>query len=162
MPCRCFLEVCLITAIVSGKVTLEIDRRSKTLRASQGPSEIAVQKCFKNPKHDLKKHPNCIQKFDMRWYEEMILNSSRSCPQGDHNMSSNNSNQVKLFLGTSGAWWLQVFMLVVGMVSYSPSGVIKHDWLENPRTEWRFLARRSIDEWSIFQQIMLITMEVIR
>ena len=28
--------------------------------------------------------------------------------------------------------------------------VIKHGWLENPQTEWRFLARKIIDKWSIF------------
>ena len=37
---------------------------------------------------------------------------------------------------------------------YIPSGVIKHGVLENPRTEWRFLARKSTDKWSIFQHAM--------
>ena len=31
---------------------------------------------------------------------------------------------------------------------WEPSGVIKHGMLENPRTEWRFLARKITDEWS--------------
>ena len=35
-----------------------------------------------------------------------------------------------------------------------PSGVIKHGWLENPRAEWRFLARKITDRWSIFQHAM--------
>ena len=30
--------------------------------------------------------------------------------------------------------------------------VIKHGLLENPLTEWRFIARNIIDKWSIFQQ----------
>ena len=29
-----------------------------------------------------------------------------------------------------------------------------HGWLENPRTEWRFLVRTIIDKWSIFQHAM--------
>ena len=35
-----------------------------------------------------------------------------------------------------------------------PSGVIKHGWLENPRTQWRYLARKINDIWSIFQHAM--------
>ena len=27
---------------------------------------------------------------------------------------------------------------------------IKHGWLENPRTEWRFLNRKITHEWSMF------------
>ena len=32
--------------------------------------------------------------------------------------------------------------------------VLKHGWLENPWTEWRFPARKIIDQWSIFQPAM--------
>ena len=32
--------------------------------------------------------------------------------------------------------------------------VIKHGWVENPRTEWRFLARKITDNWSILQHTM--------
>ena len=34
--------------------------------------------------------------------------------------------------------------------SHQPDG-----WLENPRTEWRFLARNIADKWSLFQYAML-------
>ena len=33
---------------------------------------------------------------------------------------------------------------------YICPSVIKHGWLENTQTEWRFLARKITDQWSIF------------
>ena len=38
----------------------------------------------------------------------------------------------------------------MGFDGIYPPGVIKHGWLENPRTELRFLARKINYRWSIF------------
>ena len=38
-------------------------------------------------------------------------------------------------------------------MNYPP--VIKHGLLGNPQSEWRFIARKITDQWSIFQQAML-------
>ena len=35
-------------------------------------------------------------------------------------------------------------------VSETPSGFIKRGWLENPRTEWRFLARKITDFYGFY------------
>ena len=48
---------------------------------------------------------------------------------------------------TIGKWWFY------GILWDLPSGVIKHGWLENPRTEWRF-HRKIMNKWSIFQHAM--------
>ena len=41
-----------------------------------------------------------------------------------------------------------------------PSGVIKHGWLENPRAECRFLARKIIDLYGPFSSTLcLMTLE---
>ena len=34
------------------------------------------------------------------------------------------------------------------------SGHQPHGWMENPRTQWRILARKIVDKWSIFQHAM--------
>ena len=48
------------------------------------------------------------------------------------------------------------FATVVALYQYEASYplAIKHGVLENPRTEWRFIARKITDQWSIFQHAM--------
>ena len=51
-------------------------------------------------------------------------------------------------------WENAGFSMGLDGLGMGPSGFIKHGWLENSLTECRFLDKKILDKWSIFQPAM--------
>ena len=67
---------------------------------------------------------------------------------------SNGEIHLKYHRKTIGKWWFKWWFH--GSLWGIPSSFIKHGWLENPRTQWRFLGRKITDSCGrfILQQTM--------
>ena len=52
--------------------------------------------------------------------------------------------------------FIYMTLIITLLCKLLSSGVIKHGWLENPRTEWRFQCENHWEKWWICQQAMFV------